>query len=368
MDRDVRERGGIVTETIHRDPASVALEAAMRCFAPDGLGWTPGSTGWSGDVRGLPVAVSLLSWEHAQLPVVGADERGSAVDALGLLVELQQATWSMPAAEVVPANMLAVIAETGGAVLAAYDPRLGWTREGWLGFAIGMGSRSGALVSHMLGVRPEMRAGGLGWRLKVLQAHLALATGHRSMVWTFDPLRGASARLNLEKLGATVESLTIDKYGALRSDLYGAIPSDRFIAHWDLCAPRTHAQIASSLAGDPSRWPAATIAAIPILDHEHRDRLLASQPRRVRIGFPANIDLLARRDPMALFAWRRRLREALDSVITTTRARPASGTVPDPRDIAIETREGPYLVVGCATTGDGVSRENWYILERKDLG
>ena len=111
-------------------------------------------------------------------------------------------------------------------------------------FAIAAGSRSGTLVSHMLGVREEQRGTrDLGWHLKLLQGYEALRAGHRSAVWTFDPMRGANARLNLEKLGATVRELTLDKYGVLRSDLYGNVPSDRFTAYWDLVSATTHGRI-----------------------------------------------------------------------------------------------------------------------------
>ena len=121
---------------------------------------------------------------------------------------------------------------------------LGFNADGWLGFVIAAGGRSGTLVSHMLGVREEQRGTrDLGWHLKLLQGYEALRAGHRSAVWTFDPMRGANARLNLEKLGATVRELTLDKYGVLHSDLYGDVPSDRFTAFWDLVSATTHGRI-----------------------------------------------------------------------------------------------------------------------------
>src|SRR5262249_20567325 len=152
----------------------------------------------------------------------------------------QAITWGMPPELLVPSNVLAIMADTGGAVLAAYDPALGFTAEGWLGFIIGLGSSTGMLVSHMLGVREDVRgAADIRWSIKLIQAHEALRTGHHAMSWTFDPMRGANARLNLEKLGTVVHTLTIDKYGVLPSTLYGDVPSDRFTASWDLLDPAT---------------------------------------------------------------------------------------------------------------------------------
>ncbi len=150
----------------------------------------------------------------------------------------------MPPEELVPVNILAILPDTGGSVIVAYREELGFNADGWLGFVIAAGGRSGTLVSHMLGVREEQRGTrDLGWHLKLLQGYEALRAGHRSAVWTFDPMRGANARLNLEKLGATVRELTLDKYGVLRSDLYGNVPSDRFTAYWDLVSTTTHGRL-----------------------------------------------------------------------------------------------------------------------------
>ena len=103
------------------------------------------------------------------------------IDALSLVVRLQDHVWGMPPEELVPVNILAILPDTGGSVLVAYREELGFNADGWLGFAIAAGGRSGTLVSHMLGVRDEQRGTrDLGWHLKLLQGYEALRAGHRS--------------------------------------------------------------------------------------------------------------------------------------------------------------------------------------------
>ena len=230
--RDTRERAEI--------------ELAVAALHPERFGLRRHRDGWRKTIPGLgDVVFAPLGWQHAQCAsydlVDGARE---PLDALRFLVRLQARVWGMPPEELVPVNILAILPDTGGSVLVAYREELGFNADGWLGFAIAAGGRSGTLVSHMLGVREEQRGTrDLGWHLKLLQGYEALRAGHRSAVWTFDPMRGANARLNLEKLGATVRELTLDKYGVLRSDLYGNVPSDRFTAYWDLVSATTHGRL-----------------------------------------------------------------------------------------------------------------------------
>ena len=211
----------------------------------------------------------------------------------------------MPPEELVPVNMLAILPDTGGSVLVAYREELGFNADGWLGFAIAAGGRSGTLVSHMLGVREEQRGTrDLGWHLKLLQGYEALRAGHRSAIWTFDPMRGANARLNLEKLGATVRELTLDKYGVLRSDLYGDVPSDRFTAHWDLVSAATHGRLEDVRTGatwDPTRrWCALSPRSLRTTPSD----LAKTAPAGRSLSDSGDIDELMSEDARRANMWR----------------------------------------------------------------
>jgi chorismate synthase len=344
-------------------------ELAVAALHPERFGLRRHREGWRKSFPGLgEVVFAPLGWQHAQCPSfdVVAGER-EPLDALLLVVRLQARVWGMPPEELVPVNMLAVLPDTGGSVLVAYREDDGFNADGWLGFAIAAGSSSGALVSHMLGVREEQRGTrDLGWHLKLLQGYEALRTGHRAAVWTFDPMRGANARLNLEKLGARVRELTLDKYGVLRSDLYGDVPSDRFTVYWDLTEPSTHRRIE---AVRTDRYPGPDpdlVRSLPEITLDNAVELAATAPRGARYRIPADIDELMTVDAQRANAWRAEMRAALSPFMTVKSARVPENTGDAPIAVGVDVRFGAYDVVAFATEGrDAGSRENWYLLRRR---
>jgi predicted GNAT superfamily acetyltransferase len=97
------------------------------------------------------------------------------------------------------------------------------------------------LHSHMLAVLPEFRGRGLGRLLKLAQRREAMTRGIRWIEWTFDPLEGKNAYLNLELLGAIARRYVPNHYGISTSPLHRGLPTDRLIAEWWLDSPRAQA-------------------------------------------------------------------------------------------------------------------------------
>lgn len=338
------------------------VHRSLKTLDPRRWGCEPAPGGWTTYCPGLgEVRIARLGWQHA---LANASANGvEDTSALSFLVALQAETWGMPPAETVPANLLAVLADTGGSVLVAYRPELGWTPAGWLGFAIAMGSSSGVLVSHMLGVHDDARGGrGIGWLLKVVQAYEAVRTGHHAATWTFDPMRGANARLNLTKLGAVCATLVIDKYGPLKSSLYGDVPSDRLIATWNLTDPLIADRLAQVHAGHGKFPPPAEVLAIQeIAAGTAADPCL---PRRLRYAIPADIDRLTREQPAEAARWRGEMRSVLGTLLATDRAE--AGAYGHPPETTVERTTGSYRIDGFASmTSPAVDRANHYLLSRR---
>src|SRR5215204_6069192 len=346
----------------------VESELAVAALHPERFGLRRWRDGWQKTFPDIgKVVFAPLGWQHAQCRSYDlVDGKRESLDALSLVVRLQARVWGMPPDELVPVNVLAILPDTGGSVLAAYRDELGFNADGWLGFAIAAGGRSGTLVSHMLGVREEQRGTrDLGWHLKLLQGYEALRAGHRSAVWTFDPMRGANARLNLEKLGATVRELTLDKYGVLRSELYGNVPSDRFTAYWDLVAATTHGRLEDVrteryLGPDPE-----LVRDLPEITPDNAEQLAKAAPAAARYRIPADIDALMSDDARRANDWRSEMRRALSPFMTIKSARAASADAPL-IEVGVDLRPGAYDVVAFATdvraAGD---RDNWYVLRRR---
>ena len=251
----------------------------------------------------------------------------------------------------------------------AYLLDKGFNADGWLGFAFGIGTRHGPMYSHMLGVRREYRGGvDLGWYLKVLQGYLALEEGFDEMTWTVDPMRGANARLNQEKLAATAANLTLDKYGVMRSTLYGNVPTDRFTNMWDMRSRPGARPVATGARSEPIDPCGRRSGGLPEATQDNAASLRAELPERVVYRVPGDIDQLMKDDPQRAVDWRTEMRDVIGQLMTR-RAAIVGGDVKDRGPIAIRTSviDGPYDVTGFATELDKLgNRESLYLLERKD--
>jgi chorismate synthase len=347
-----------------------ALAAAREALSPDRFGFRAHLHGWQRDFPVLgQVAFATLAWPHNQ---VHSYDHGPSelvnTNALALLVTLQQRVWGFPPEETVPVNVLSILEDTGGGIIVAYEPEKGFNADGWLGFAIGMGTRSGELYSHMLGVREDVRGtGSLGWCLKVLQAYLAVESGHHAMTWTFDPLRGANARLNIEKLGASMVNLTIDKYGVMRSSLYGEVPTDRFTAYWKLLDPAMHERLHLVRDGHYRQRSDEEIDAVPEATAETLHELVDLQPAAVRYQIPGNIDELMRHDPAAAVHWRQEMRQILGEFMTVRTAHlPPDAMQEGPIGVSMHVEPGNYVATGFASRIDDETneRQSYYILTK----
>lgn len=169
------------------------------------------------------------------------------VDECRKVVELEKIVWGYSDAEdVVPVAILIVSVKRGGILLGAFD-----REERMVGFVYSLAAVKGGVPtqwSHMLGVLPEARDGGLGAQLKLEQRRRAMAMGIRLIEWTFDPLQALNAHLNFAKLGVVVREFVEDVYGDSSSPLHHGTPTDRFIAEWRLDAPEVEQRIARPLA------------------------------------------------------------------------------------------------------------------------
>ncbi len=201
------------------------------------------------------------------------------LDELDPIDDLQREAFSASDYDLIPANELVVVHETGGHVLAAYE--LSGETPGPMiaaGFAWG-GFMHGRprLVSDFLGVRLSARSFGIGEAMKRLQAAIAVRDGFQEVVWTVDPLRAANARLNFAKLGAVSHHYERNRYGeAFAAAHYGGLPTDRVHLVWPVHSPRVIALLTGQIfAAD--RGPTRFVALPDDIDRlmaESRDEAL----------------------------------------------------------------------------------------------
>src|SRR5215204_7292857 len=252
---------------------------------PAALGFSGNEeTGWVRSTRGREVHYRLL---RTLADLVHAER-------------LQEEVFRVSERDLIPANELIVVPETGGAVIAAFLPddpdRAVGALVGWGGFV-----GRPRIVSDFLAIRPEARSLGLATALKRLQAAIALSRGFAEIVWTVDPLRAANARLNFGKLGATAEQYEIDRYGAtFATTLYGGLPTDRLHITWDILSPRV---ISRLLGLEDPQHPAEIRHPAPFMPGMSGDTAL--------VAIPADIDALLAARPDQALTWRLHIRETL---------------------------------------------------------
>jgi predicted GNAT superfamily acetyltransferase len=179
-------------------------------------------------------------------------------------------------------------------------------------------------------------------------------------------MRGGNARLNIYKLGAVVDEMTIDKYGVLTTALYGEVPSDRFIAHWDFNSPVALARNRAAADRSAAGTTLEEALALPMLSSKSVDQIACSGPKQIAYEIPGDVDALMRENPQRAIAWRAEARAVLSRFLTTNRA-VARRRGSDPAGIEIETGTGQYRIDGFASGIDAIgARRGLYVLTRKD--
>ena len=250
------------------------------------------------------------------------------LDELTQAESLQQHVFGVSDRDLIPANELIVVAETGGVVIGAFlsehPERAAGAIVGWGGYL-----DRPRMVSDFLAVRADARNLGLAAALKRLQAAIALARGFEEIVWTVDPLRAANARLNFGKLGAIATSYEVNRYGSTFAPaLYGGMPSDRLHVTWQITSPSTINHLLGRVESS-CFWSAPPSPYSPGTDRA-----------TTAVTIPTDIDALLARSPEGALHWRHRVRESLVSAFAEgfaiTGFLPASGD--DPPALVLQRR------------------------------
>jgi predicted GNAT superfamily acetyltransferase len=336
------------------------LQVAQEIFKPEKFGFEKYGQGWTKNIPGAGlVAFSPISWEHNQV----IDKSGA--NPLNHVANMQEKVWGMDSSDVVPGNVLSIVKDAGGALIVAYDRDLGLSEEGWRGFVLGFGSRSGDMVSHMAAVRENVRGGsGLGTNLKLIQAHQAIASGHTKMHWTYDPMRGLNASVNFA-LGGQVNELTINKYGKLKTELYGDVPTDRFTVEWELSSDLTKEKLKAIERGEKLKLKLSDIENVPQVNEENLGEIVTKKPDQVKYEIPGNIDKLTKIDEEKAANWRRDMQVVMSGLLNTKEAVVDQNKPNDPAFVETQKTRGSYFISDFVTSKDGNERKSFYILTRK---
>jgi predicted GNAT superfamily acetyltransferase len=178
----------------------------------------------------------MQSWN---IRLLETPEEMSAVEAL------QREVWPGSETDIVPAHLLIAAVHNGGLVLGAFES------EQLVGFVFGFPGLESTPdgprpkhCSHMAGVHPDHRDGGLGFALKRAQWQMVRHQGLDHITWTYDLLLSRNAYLNIARLGAVCSTYRRSEYGEMRDRLNAGLPSDRFQVDWWLNTHRVERRLA----------------------------------------------------------------------------------------------------------------------------
>jgi predicted GNAT superfamily acetyltransferase len=229
--------------------------------------------------------------------------------------ELQRRVWGMEDLSVVPLHLLLTAQKNGGLVLGAFDEQ--GTMVGFvLGF-LGMTDQGQVKhCSHMAGVLPEYQGQQIGYRLKLAQREHVLAQGLDLATWTYDPLEGSNASLNIGKLGVICRTYLLDVYGDTGIQLHLGLPTDRFEVEWWVRSQRVEERLESgpekltleeALDMGAKRANRTELDGRGLLRSEMDDRALGAEA--VLIEIPADFQAIKSADMGLARKWRLQTRE-----------------------------------------------------------
>ena len=180
--------------------------------------------------------------------------------------EVMRDAWDgMPDSEVIPSHVFEASRETGNVLGAYMDGEL-------IGFAyqIPDTEEQGLIHSHAVGVTSDHAGEGVGEQIKRGQRQHALDRGFDKIEWTYDPLLGMNANLNIGKLGGKVSEYREDVYDSENGTTAGETPADRFVVEWDLDSDH----VERTLEGEENSYDPGTVISAQGPDIDLEDSTL----------------------------------------------------------------------------------------------
>lgn len=259
------------------------------------------------------------------------------------VVELQKLVWRLrDYRDCIPSHIFKVVAEIGGIMLGAYHNDL---LVGFLMAMVGHKKEDGLFHhSHILGVHPKMMHQNIGFRLKRTHFDRARKSGIKKISWTYDPLLGANANLNIAKLGGIVKNYKVDYYGNVpgESDLVSGIPSDRFWVDWFIRTRHVTERLNGKYSAvDPADFDCLTEV---VRDEKGLQKLIGFSPprgNRFVIQIPDDFQMIFDRNLQLALDWRNKT-----------------------RNLFLNCFKQNYTVVDFVSVTENGKRENYYLFEK----
>lgn len=298
MSEHVMAQVATTAEPVEAAAVTALVDAATRqVFAPDPLA-DPGSVLTESPPRIDP---AVMAAARAGVDVRAVDTHGDVAAA----VEVLDTVFTPGAGHhFYPPSLLRNLLAAGAPVLLA------WDREDPVGVVLALpgwttDSRP-LLQSGPMAVLPAARGRGVSVALKLAQRAWAIERGVTEIRWTFDAMVAVNARLNVRRLGATVEAFLPGYEGIRDPGDATPLPYDRLLVAWHI----TDTDAAPAVAGGEPVWAVQpTHDGWPELDPSWGTRAA------VRVAVPDDISALRRDAPSVAGAWQHAVGQVLREAI-----------------------------------------------------
>ena len=221
--------------------------------------------------------------------------------------KVQQACWGFSGGEGLYPPVLLTASQNGGTVLGAFD---GDKMVGYLFGFLGLHENRGPLklCSQTMGVLAEYRGRGIAEQLKWAQRDRALKLGLKLITWTYDPLEGPNAYLNLHKLNGIVRTYKRNVYGEHFGALNEGLPTDRFLVEWWVEQLPNIKSKFSNVKGKEITRVEGSGAVQRLVEVD-----LKSEDEAVRVETPVNVQAVRKENLSLARDWRFNTREIFET-------------------------------------------------------
>jgi chorismate synthase len=221
---------------------------------------------------------------------------------------------------VVPAYLLELTSSHGGLSLGLY------MNERIVGFSFSIAAYTKEigyyLFSDSMGFYKNYQRKSLGFLLKQVQYQVAKEKGVKKIYWTYDPLLGPNANINIRKVGGTVHHYELDRYTLINTSSGICIPADRFLLDWSIRTKRVEKRMINHQIPEKlqeiKNLPYIVNRTIPVLIHssskstllrEIVDINLTVENPKITIEIPLEFFEMRSENPELAKEWRLKTRE-----------------------------------------------------------
>jgi predicted GNAT superfamily acetyltransferase len=208
---------------------------------------------------------------------------------------------------VVPAYLLELTTSHGGLTLGLY------MNEHIVGFSFSVAAytkeKGYYLFSDSMGFYKNYQRKSLGFLLKQVQYQVAKEKGAKRIYWTYDPLLGPNANINIRKVGGMVHQYELDRYSLVNTSSGICIPADRFLLDWSIQTKRVENRMIGHQIPEKmlelKKLPFCVNRTIPVLIHTSSKSILVRENAELFLGLEK--DKIAIEIPLEYFE----IREAI---------------------------------------------------------